>query len=273
MKFSHTAVRALLIVCIAQLLNAEATAQTQQDSSKATPRTTVTILTDIDSSVVFIDDERRGLTPLSLHDLTPGIHQLVLQPPDVESWLANSISDEIRIIADQPMTFRYKFDRRYLIRSVPFDAEILIADSVVGKTPLTLSSGNALSFGTKTQIGIRKQGFEPETFDLTDANNGVLSIALKKKWNGIDDQEEILRSTNGQVSKPLRLSLTIAGTVLSGTAAAYFKIKADDRYIEYRRSGSPQLLAQSQRLDTAAAVALVATQIGLGLLTYFVLSD
>ncbi len=274
MRTSHNRSVILFLSAFSALMSARIAAQTQQpDTLGYMPETSVAILTNIDSSVVFVDAVRKGLTPLSLSDLTPGTHHLVLQHPDAESWLTSSIADSIRVVSGQPLTLRYRFEPRYLIQSIPFDAEVVLADSVIGRTPLAFSGGPSLLLDKKTTLTLRKPGYETGTFDMGMAQHGVLSVTLKNLWETNGDQEAIFRSDNGQISKPLRLTLAIAGTVLSGTAAAYFKIKADDRYLEYRRSGNPDLLAQSQRLDTAAAVAFVATQIGLGLFTYFVLSN
>ena len=274
MKTSHKSALMFFVTFIAILMRHPITAQTQQpDGSENKPETSVTILANVDSSVVFIDAGWKGLTPLSLNDLTPGTHRLVLQQPDAESWLTSSIADTIRVVAGQPLTLRYRFEPRYLIQSAPFDAEVALGDSIIGKTPLTLSAGPPLLLDRKTTFTIRKPGYEAGTVDIGRAQHGVLSVTLKHLWETNENQETVFRPDNGKISKPLRLTLAIAGTVVSGAAAAYFKIRADDRYLEYRRSGSPDLLAQSQRLDTAAAVALIATQIGVGLFTYFVLSD
>jgi len=274
MRPSHQCSSVLFVSCIAILMSHPITAQIQHpDATEKMPGNLVTILANVDSSVVFIDADRKGLTPLSLSDLAPGTHHLVLQHPDAESWLTSSITDSIRVVAGQPLTLRFSFEPRYLIQSTPFDAEVVVGDSVIGKTPLRLSAGPFLLPDRKATFTIRKQGYETSTVDMRTVQRGVLSVTLRNLWDTSENHETLFRPDNGRISKPFRMTLAIAGTVLSGTAAAYFKIKADDRYLGYRHSGSPDLLAQSQRLDTAAAVALVATQIGLGLFMYFVLSD
>lgn len=274
MRASHDiAVMYLFLVLSISMSNLVAAQAQPPDTSGYVPETSVTILSNIESSVVFIGAEKKGVTPLSLNNLTPGTHHLVVQHPDAESWLTSSIAESIRVVAGEPLTLRYRFEPRYLIQSTPFDAEVVLGDSIIGKTPLTLSGGPSLLLERKTTFTVRKFGYETGIVDIGRAQHGVLSVTLKKLWDTDEDEKAIFRSDNGQISKPLRLTLAIAGTVLSGTAAAYFKIKADDRYLQYRRTGAPDLLAQTQRLDTAAAVAFIATQIGLGLFTYFVLSD
>ena len=242
----------------------------QHDRSGTPPIASIAILSNIDSAVVFIDAERVGLTPLHLTTLSPGIHHLVLQHPDAESWLTSSIADSFEVVPGKTATLRYDFQPSYEIQSTPFDAEVVLADSVLGTTPMFFNASSLP--GTQGRIVVRKPGYESGEFDLSSSHHGVLSVILKKKWDR-DVRDDIFRADNGQTSRPLHLTLAAAGTVLSGTAAAYFKIQADNRYAEYRNTGSQATLAQSRRLDTAAAIALVATQIGLGLITYLVLSD
>jgi hypothetical protein len=231
----------------------------------------VTILSNIDSSIVIIDGERVGVTPLTLEKLTLGPHRLTLQNPDINSWLASGVTDTFRVMPGVPLTLRYKIEPRYIITSSPFDAEVVIGDSVIGKTPLAVNS-EFLSYQSKSP-SIRKLGYEPATLDLSSSRRGILSVSLKQIWQNDNDHEGIFRPNNGASSHTLRLTLSAASTVLSGAAAAYFKIKADDRYQSYRDTGDPALLSQTHRLDTGAGIALLAAQISLGLFTYFVLSN
>jgi hypothetical protein len=71
----------------------------------------------------------------------------------------------------------------------------------------------------------------------------------------------------------LKLYVAGAATIIAGATSAYFKLKADNRYSDYIRTGNATSLAEVDRLDTAAGVALAATQISLGLFTYFLLSE
>ncbi len=73
-------------------------------------------------------------------------------------------------------------------------------------------------------------------------------------------------------ANPLPVYLTTAGAVLSGAAAAYFKVQADNHYNSYLYSGDQQLLDKVKREDIAAGIALAVCQINLVTLTYLLLS-
>ena len=61
--------------------------------------------------------------------------------------------------------------------------------------------------------------------------------------------------------------------VALGATTAFFKLKADNRYDEYRQSGDPSLLDQTNRLDLVSGITFVALQINFGLIIYFFLVD
>lgn len=245
--------------------------ESNADSLLGAPPPPVTILSNIDSSLVIIDGEQVGVTPLTLEKLSIGLHRLTMHHPDFSNWLASSVSDTFRVVPGIPLTLRYRLEPRYIVTTSPFDAELVIGDSVIGKTPVAVNS-EFFSNQLKSP-GVRKPGYEPVTLDLANAQRGILSVNLKRIWQNDNDQNEIFRPNNGQTSHTLRFTLTAASTILSGAAAAYFKIKADNRYQSYRDTGDPALLSQAHRLDTGAAIALLVSQVSLGLFTYFVLSN
>jgi hypothetical protein len=96
-------------------------------------------------------------------------------------------------------------------------------------------------------------------------------VPLRKIWQS--DSEESIFTDSDNNGSSLRLYISGATTIIAGAASAYFKVKADNTYSQYVRSGDPNQLSEVNRLDTAAGIALVATQISLGLFAYFMLSE
>jgi hypothetical protein len=244
----------------------DVTAYTVSNNTK----TPVTIRTDVDSALVIIDSVQVGLTPLTIDTLSRGIHSITLHHPDLENWLTGSISDSFVVVNGESITLRYSFTRRFLVTSNPFGADVFLSDSLIGTTPLILNT-NALI--TPSTLRLQKSGFEPSVVEMSENKRSVLAANLKKIWQSGANEESIFREPHTKGSSNVRLYLTGATTILSGVAAAYFKVKADDRYSSYIQGRDPILLDETNRLDTAAAVALVATQVSFVLFTYFILSD
>ncbi|MBI5215484.1 MAG: PEGA domain-containing protein [Ignavibacteriae bacterium] len=77
---------------------------------------------------------------------------------------------------------------------------------------------------------------------------------------------------NGLPSNNLPLYLTSSAAIVSGAVAAFFKIKADNLYDEFERTGDQSALDKVKTYDTVSGIALGVCEINLGLLTYFLLS-
>jgi len=246
-----------------------AAGQSPMRDSIAVPPPNITIITNPDSALVILDSTRQGATPLTF-STTPGWHSLTLSHPDISNWLTSTIRDSIFLTPGEHKTLRYAFEKRYLITSEPFNATVLLGDSIIGLTPLLVSEREVNDRGDLT---LRKPGFEERTVSALSAHRGILQVTLQNDWqrNGYD--ETLLKNSARSDRALLPMYVAGAATVLFGATAAYFKIKADDRFDSYLQTGNPALLDQTRRMDTGAAIALIATQASAGLLAYFMLSD
>ena len=237
-----------------------------EDSAAEQHSATITIQSVPDSARVLFDGHELGTTPLTRDSIVPGKHVLILQHPDVESWLTEPTSDTLVLVAGEVRTFRYTLRSQYLITSTPFGAEVFAGDTSIGTTPLATSLDP-----DRRSIVLRKDGYEASTIPISGAT--IISIPLKKLWTKEGGDEGYFKELDGEGRKPVGLYVAGAATIVSGVAAAYFKVKADGRYQEYLDSGDRRLLSQTNDLDTAAGIAIAATQLGLGLFTYFLFSQ
>lgn len=236
------------------------TTDAKADSTTAS----LTIETDPIGGIAYLNGDSLGTTPLTVSKIHPGRHALRLVPPDGTSWLSDPLNDTITIQPSGTLTLRYAFTRRLLILSSPSEAEVLVRDSLLGTTPLVLT-------GSLRSVVVRKPGYADTTLDLSSAARGIVVASLKQVWKG--GAEESLFKGEEKHSSSLRLYLTGATTILAGAASAYFKVRADNTYSQYIETRDASRLAEVNRLDTAAAVALVAAQVSFGLFTYFMLSE
>lgn len=220
-----------------------------------------------ESALVVIDGKPAGSTPLTIDPASPGIHVVILQHPDRESWLTDPVSDTVHIANGEQRVLRYSLRSRRLITSSPFGAEVILGDSVVGTTPFVAGPGL-----DGQSLTLRKSGYAPVTTQLSGSQQAIIDVPLNKVWPNDGNGESVVGDTDGKGAGSTGLYLSGAATVVSGVAAAYFKIKADDRYQQYLDTNEGRILDQTHRLDTAAGLAIAATQLGLGLFTYFIIS-
>ena len=169
-----------------------------------------------------------------------------------------------------------------------FDSAAVFIDSIfVGVTPLhmdTLSAGihqirlfhpdqaNWLTGSVRDTFSIheRESRVLMYTLPVFGDTSGGKSLVLRPQKLG---PESVFQNAYQFSSGSLRLYLSGGAAVLSGVAAAYFKIRADNRYNDFLVSNDALLRSESKNLDTTAALFLVATQVGLALFIYYLMSE
>ncbi len=241
----------------------------EADSVHHIPTGTLLIQATIDSAVVLIDGERAGVTPLTIDSISEGQHRVTVLHPDIESWLTGSVTDTVVVRADTMMVIRYDPQSRYFVSSEPDGAGVYAGDSLIGRTPLVLQDVGSQEV---LSLRLRKEGYaEGNPVSVSDSPF-LLNTSLQPEWlpERLHDHA-LLKLDTGPSTTPLYIAG--AATVISGTAAAYLKIRADRRYEQYLSTNDPAILSQTQSLDTAAAVALIATQVSVALLAYFLLNE
>jgi hypothetical protein len=240
------------------------------EESSAAKAAVVIVESDVDSAHVLLDGVFVGRTPLTLDSLPAGPHRLVAQHPDLANWVTPVLAESLTVAPGDTQRVRLLFPQRFLISSTPYGAEVLARDTIYGRTPLLLT----LPPGEKTSMmTLRKDGYETLTVDPGMIQRGVFSATLTPIWQREEGAGPVLTSARRRSSNTIPLYVTGTATVLSGIAAAYFKTRADGQFTEYNRTGDPALLSQTHRLDAAAGITLAATQVGLALFTYFLLSE
>lgn len=224
----------------------------------------LTIETDQPGALVFLDNDSVGITPLTISSHHAGRRHVRLVPREASNWLIDPIVDTIDIDPTTLQTKRYTFSPKLLIVSTPAEAEVFLGDSLIGTTPLVVP-------GAPGPLRLQKMGYADTTLDISHATRGIFATTLKKVWTST--AEESIFKDSQEIGSSLRLYITGATTVIAGAVSAYFKVKADNTYSQYIRTGDPSQLAEVNRLDIAAGIALAATQLSLGLFTYFILSE
>jgi len=112
-----------------------------------------------------------------------------------------------------------------------------------------------------------------DTVSISSADR-VLRTADFPILNPSIDRSSVSKSSSISVQSTNNFSIyaSTATAVVSGVLAAYFKMKADNNYGEYRLSANSGLLDNIHRYDTASGVALGVSELSLAWLAYTLLS-
>jgi hypothetical protein len=227
----------------------------------------ITITSVPEGATVVLNSIVAGTTPFFTDTLQQGIYALTLVHPDMESWLTASIMDTFTITSEQPAVLHYEFEQRLFISSEPFGTEVYAGDSLLGVTPLLVPA-------VSQPLSIRRNRYESVPVESFNGHRGFVRVTLKPEWHPDGDNgAHVFRGLAAEQSPRIDLYATGGIALVAGVAAAYLKVRADNSYAEYLRTGDPAKLSRTHSLDTAAGIALATTQLALGLFTYFLFSD
>lgn len=212
------------------------------------------IYSDIDNVNIFINDSLAGGSKNFATEIEPG-NYVVKALENSAKWDSKAFIDTINVKDCSEISLTYFFRNEVLLDTDPRNAVVFREDSLIGFTPLLVNPQFDMLLLQKTDYLSR----EIFPSDLNPGNK------IKLEFIGKEKSESFYGST---------LFKILAGTALAlGAATAYFKIEADNKFDEYKITGDPELLEQTDRLDIISAVTFVALQIDFGLIIYFFLSD
>jgi hypothetical protein len=168
-----------------------------------------------------------------------------------------------------------------LIVTCDLDGSTVFLDgSAAGITPLTLDSvaigsHHLLVLGKNSVSWFRKADSTDVVLMPGETRQLKFSVLLPFSFapgpGGANSP--IVLKKNGTDGRTIGIWVSGGAAVAAGLAAAYFKLSADDRNDTYLRNGNAALLDERKRLDFAAGVALVFTQLGFILFSYFLLGE
>lgn len=227
---------------------------------------TLTVRTQTPGVRVILDTTVLGVAPVEHIPLAEGIHILRLIHPDNRSWLQPVVIDTLIVHPGEQIVRAARFPLLYYITSDPYGAKILQGDSVLGSTPLRISLPSGINI-----IKLIKEGFEESILPLPSEPGEVRTQLIPIAGNGhFNHGSSYLMYDRTKPAFPIYVATGV--TVLTGAAAAIFKIKADGYYNDYRATNDQLKLEQVRNFDLAAGISLAASEISLLALTYLLLS-
>jgi hypothetical protein len=280
--------RAILLVAIlhtglmasawGQDTSGQADASRQADSTLQTDTTavshsTVEIRTSVPGVRVYADSQYLGATPFPAAGLSEGMHTFHYVPPDADRWLSAAVLETLMVHPGDHLVRTVEFAPLYHIATEPYGATVRRNGIPVGETPVDLQLTP-----TRDLITVARPGYEEAAVAFTGGERSVHILLHPRIGPGngaggptLADQQLVYLS--GERSKSsFPIFLTTGATVLTGAAAAYFKIRADNYYDDYSRTGNQGSLDQVHRLDLASGISLAASELSLVTLAYFLLA-
>jgi hypothetical protein len=212
------------------------------------------IISDVDEVSIYINDQYAGSTARFETDVELGIYSVrVIE--NSNKWNTKSFSDTIEVTDCTEFTLNYYFNDDILLDTDPQNVYVFSNDSLLGYTPLYINQNFK-------SLLLEKPDYMSKEITINEIN---LTEKIKLDYNG----EEI----DGGFYGTTVFKILVGTAIALGAATAYFKLEADDRFEEYKITGDPELLNQTDRLDLISGISFVGLQINFGLIIYLFLSD
>ncbi len=221
----------------------------------------VEIKTDLDNSLIYINNKLAGKGVVST-ELEKGIYDITVTASGKE-WEAEMFNDSLSIDnCRKDTTLLYSFRKQTYLNSEPQDAEVFSGDSLIGYTPLFISS-------EISPLVLRKTDYQTKKISQSDFADGRI---VKLIFTGSPRCKGGRQEGKSFYERPV-FKYLIGGILVLGAATAYFKIKADNAFSDYQQTQNQTSLDSTHRYDLVSGIAFGALQINLGILIYHFLTE
>jgi hypothetical protein len=222
----------------------------------------ISIRTNIDSCLVFIDSQYIGKTPISSFSIQPGTYKLKAVTGDLEVWHKQMIEKTIVVDSASKNLFLLEFKNKMRIETEPDNAEVFINNQKTGNTPCEIlyNRGDTLS--------IMKEDYEEKTLIIDKINNKpeIFKLVPKKNLEITFTQPEIGHNKGTYYA-------LIGGGLAFGIMSVLTKHKADNLETEYRIGPTNELKTSIRKYDLLSGISLGIFEACFLTLSYLLLSD
>lgn len=217
-------------------------------------------------ATLYADSVLLGQVSEGVFAVPAGEINLTLVAPESASWSIEAVRRDVVASAGDTTAVELRFPYHYRVESIPYGAQVFVGASeerrLLGSTPLTFTTDEPLT----SDIAVEKAGYLTEQIEPGDALWNRSAVTL----DPTDVRVDRTKSAEVAWSPPRPRSSrwidygAVALAAASAVVSVHYKFKADDLYERYERTGDPDLRQQIRSLDTRAAVALGAMQLGVG---------
>lgn len=217
-------------------------------------RARVSIKSDDANSIILINNVKAGNGSLVTW-LTPGKYEVEINRPG-KDWGTKPYRRTVNIEGcDKDIDIGFSFGKSRYLDSEPQNAEVLAGDSSLGYTPLFIP----MQF---TELTLKKKNYQTREFEMDHSRTADM---VNLEFTGKAEEKSFYQ-------KPV-FKYLLGGIVVLGAATAYLKLKADNSFSDYQRTGDNSYLDDTHKYDLLSGISFGALQINLGFLIYYFLSD
>ena len=215
------------------------------------------IETTSENALIYVNENLRGKGRFET-ELDPGKY-IVKVIENKKSWDSKIYIDTVLLESCNHQKLNYKFDSDVYVKTEPDDAAVFRNDSLLGYTPLFIPNDYR-------RLKFSKLGYEDKFISLNEISH---SNSINLNLRG----ESALNGNKESFFEKDLFKYLVGSIVVLGGTTAYFKLKADDRFDEYKLTNERALLDEIDKYDLISGITFAALQINFGILIYYFLID
>ncbi|MGQ9799167.1 MAG: PEGA domain-containing protein [Ignavibacterium sp.] len=211
------------------------------------------IISDKSEVNIFVNDSLVSSNGQAELEISDGEYEITASESD-ESWNEKTFTDSIFLSNCETKIIHYYFNAETLIETIPSDVYVYSNDSLLGFTPIKIPTNIQ-------ELKLSKPGYVQKEIKIEEKPVQLVQL----EFNGTIKSEPFVKTT---------LFKVLTGSAIAlGAITAYFKLKADDKFDEYRFSGNKKFLDETNRYDTISGISLALFQINFGYIIYRFLAE
>ncbi|MGQ9643678.1 MAG: PEGA domain-containing protein [Ignavibacterium sp.] len=211
------------------------------------------IISDKSEVNIFVNDSLVSSNGQAELEISDGEYEITASESD-ENWNAKTFTDSIFLSNCETKTIHYHFNVETLIETIPSDVYVYSNDSLLGFTPIKIPTNIQ-------ELKLSKPGYVQKEIKIEEKPVQLVQL----EFNGTIKSEPFVKTT---------LFKVLTGSAIAlGAITAYFKLKADDKFDEYRFSGNKKFLDETNRYDTISGISLALFQVNFGYIIYRFLAE
>ena len=211
------------------------------------------IISDKSEVNIFFNDSLVSSNGQAELEISDGEYEITASESD-ENWNAKTFTDSIFLSNCETKTIHYHFNAETLIETIPSDVYVYSNDSLLGFTPIKIPTNIQ-------ELKLSKPGYVQKEIKIVEKPVHLIQL----EFNGTIKSEPFVKTTLFKV--------LVGSAIALGAITAYFKLKADDNFDEYRFSGNKKFLDETNRYDTISGISLALFQINFGYIIYRFLAE
>lgn len=230
----------------------------------------ITIVSENAGSLVIIDDDSVGTTPIFAHPVSAGKYKITVQRTNKQSWFASDWSKTVTVAAGDSLVLNPVFHLTYHLQSIPYGAHVYHDEKYCGETPLVLEFEES----ENVRLVLEKDGYFSQVVDCRPMGNHLMKVELEADDNYWIEQDLLNKKLQMVMSRRKKLTyFSTALTLVSGVSAVWLKKRADNYYKNYQEEVDPQKMDQffnkAEQYDRLSTVAFATLQVSFGFSLYF----